>query len=479
MPADFVISQTPLKLFNTLTRDKQPIVPIVPGRISMYTCGPTVYDFAHIGNFRTYVFEDILRRTLSFFGYQVTQVMNITDVDDKTIRGAIKQGVSLKEYCKPFETAFFEDLKKLNIQPAEQYPAATDYVPQMIEMIQKLIDKGVAYSGRDGSVYFAIGKFPHYGCLSHLKLDELQAGASERVIADEYDKDNVSDFVLWKGYDAERDGQIYWESPWGKGRPGWHLECSVMAMSLLGDTLDIHCGGVDNMFPHHENEIAQSEACSGKPFVNVWLHAEHLVVDNKKMSKSLGNFYTLRDLLNHGFTGMQVRYLLMQTHYKTKLNFTFQGLEGAKGALHRLNEFIQRMHGIKGTASSGRSDAFLQVALTDFTASLGDDLNISAALAAVFDMVREINGLADQGGLSEDDAKRILAMMERFNTVLGVLEMQSQQQTVPPELTDALKQRIEARAAKDWAKADELRDFITSRGYVIEDTPQGPVVKKG
>lgn len=478
MTADFVVSQTPLKLFNTLTRNKEPLTTLEPGCVSMYTCGPTVYDFAHIGNFRTYVFEDILRRTLGFFGYQVTQVMNITDVDDKTIRGAIKNGVSLKEYTKRFEEAFFEDLKKLNIQPAEKYPAATDYIPQMIEMIQQLIAKGVAYQGRDGSVYFAIAKFPHYGCLSHLKLDELQVGASERVSTDEYDKDNVSDFVLWKGYDAERDGQIYWDSPWGKGRPGWHLECSVMAMSILGETLDIHCGGVDNMFPHHENEIAQSEACSGKPFVKVWLHAEHLVVDNKKMSKSLGNFYTVRDLLKRGFTGMQVRYLLMQTHYKTKLNFTFQGLEAAKGSLSRLNDFIQRMHGIKDGASSGRCDAVLQTALSDFTAALGDDLNISAALAAVFDMVREINGLADQGALSEKDTNRVIATMERFNTVMGVLDLKPKEQSAPPEILDALRQRTEARASKNWAKADELRDFIIGQGYVIEDTPQGPIVKK-
>ncbi len=470
-------SETALKLFNTLTRSKEAVAPMKAGCISMYTCGPTVYDYAHIGNFRTYVFEDILKRTLKFFGYSVTQVMNITDVDDKTIKGAIKKGVSLKEYTKAFEVAFFEDLNKLNIEPADKYPEATAYIPQMIQMIHKLIEKGVAYEGRDGSVYFAISKFPHYGCLSHLKLDELQVGASERVSADEYDKDNVSDFVLWKGYDAERDGQIYWESPWGKGRPGWHLECSVMAMELLGDTLDIHCGGVDNMFPHHENEIAQSEACSGKPFVKMWLHAEHLVVDNKKMSKSLGNFHTLRDLLERGFTGMQVRYLLMQTHYKTKLNFTMQGLEAAKGSLQRLNAFIQRMHGIKGSESAGRSDAILKQALTDFGAALGDDLNISAGLAAVFDMLREINALADQNGLSEADAQSVLDTMERFNIILGVLDLHAGEQPVPTEILEALRQRGEARASKNWAKADELRDFITNSGFVIEDTVQGPVVK--
>ncbi len=478
MNAEFVVTQTPLKLFNTLTRNKEPLVTLEPGRVSLYTCGPTVYDFAHIGNFRTYVFEDILRRTLQLFGYRVFQVMNITDVDDKTIKGAIKHGVTLKQYTERFEKAFFADLKELHIQPAESYPAATDYIPQMIEMIQKLIDRGVAYAGRDGSVYFAISKFPKYGCLSHLKLDELQVGASERIVADEYDKDNVSDFVLWKGYDAERDGQIYWESPWGKGRPGWHLECSVMAMSLLGDTLDIHCGGVDNMFPHHENEIAQSEACSGKPFVKVWLHSEHLVVDNKKMSKSLGNFYTLRDLLNRGFSGLQVRYLLMQTHYKTKLNFTFQGLEAAKGSLNRLNDFVKRLHGIQGTSSSGQSEAILQRAFVNFTEALADDLNISAALAAVFDMVREINGLADQNALSEADAKRVLSLVERFNGVLGVIDMTPEEPEVPQEILEALEARTQARASRNWAKADELRDFITNQGYVIEDTASGPVVKK-
>lgn len=479
MPTEFVVTQTPLKLFNTLTRTKDSLATIEPGRIRMYTCGPTVYDFAHIGNFRTYVFEDILRRTLKFFGYDVTQVMNITDVDDKTIKGAIKKGVTLKEYTKPFEDAFFDDLKQLHIEPAEHYPAATDYIPQMIDMIHQLIAKGVAYAGRDGSVYFAIGKFPKYGCLSHLKLDELQVGASERVTADEYDKENVSDFVLWKAYDAERDGQIYWESPWGKGRPGWHLECSVMAMSILGESLDIHCGGVDNMFPHHENEIAQSEACSGKVFSSLWMHSEHLVVDNKKMSKSLGNFYTLRDLLNKGFTGMQVRYLLMQTHYKTKLNFTFQGLEAAKGSLTRLNDFIQRLHGIKGDKSQGKSDPILQKAFADFSAALGDDLNISAALAAVFDMVREINALADQNALSESDAERVLALMERFNSVMGVMELKHEAAMAPQDILDALKARGEARASRNWAKADELRDYITGKGYIIEDTAAGPVVKKG
>ena len=341
------LDQMPLKFYNTALRQKETFVPLEGRHVRMYTCGPTVYNFAHIGNFRTYVFEDLLRRTLKFFGYQVTQVMNLTDVDDKTIKGAIANKVSLDAFTEPFKEAFFEDLKTLRIEPVEHYPAATDYIPEMIAMIEELLQKGIAYAGGDGSIYYAIQKFPRYGCLSHLHLEELQAGASERVANDEYEKDNVADFVLWKSYDPERDGEIYWESPFGPGRPGWHLECSAMAMKILGETIDIHVGGIDNMFPHHENEIAQSEACSGKPFVKLWMHAEHLVVDHKKMSKSLGNFYTLRDLLAKGYTGTQVRYLLLQTHYKTQLNFTFQGLDGAKSALQRLNDFIQRLNEIE------------------------------------------------------------------------------------------------------------------------------------
>ncbi|OJU80997.1 MAG: cysteine--tRNA ligase, partial [Chlamydia sp. 32-24] len=287
------LSGLTLKLYNTESRQKEVLKTITPNLVKMYTCGPTVYNFAHIGNFRTYVFEDLLRRSIKFFGYNIHHVMNLTDVDDKTIKGAIANNITLDEFTQPYKDAFFEDLKTLNIESAENYPAATDYIPEMIAMIQSLMDKGMAYKGGDGSVYYPIKKFHRYGCLSHLHLDELQAGASERVASDEYEKDNVADFVLWKAYDPDRDGKIYWESPFGKGRPGWHLECSVMAMNLLGETLDIHVGGIDNMFPHHENEIAQSEAFSGKKFVNLWMHSEHLIVENKKMSKSLGNFFTL------------------------------------------------------------------------------------------------------------------------------------------------------------------------------------------
>lgn len=474
------LKQIPVKLFNTASRQKETVTPLLDREIRMYTCGPTVYYFAHIGNFRTYVFEDLLRRTLKFFGYQVTQVMNLTDVDDKTIKGAIAKNISLDEFTQPYKDAFFEDLKTLNIEPAEHYPAATDYIPEMIQMVQKLLEKKVAYEGGDGSIYFAINAFPKYGCLSHLHLDELQAGASERVASDEYDKDHVADFVLWKKYDPTRDGKIYWESPFGLGRPGWHLECSAMAMKILGETIDIHVGGVDNMFPHHENEIAQSEACTGKLFVKLWMHSEHLLVDHKKMSKSLGNSYTLRDLLNKGYTGPQVRYILLQTHYKTQLNFTFTGLDGVKHALQRLNDFIQRLNEIESNQPvNERVEALIQETLMQFAQALADDLNISAALASLFDFVREVNVLCDAKQMGRTDAQHVLKFMKKLNDVLGVLSFTKEEEHIPQELQDAFERRLKARQDKNWKLADELRDFITQNGYVIEDTPTGARLKKG
>ncbi|MEI8124254.1 MAG: cysteine--tRNA ligase [Parachlamydiaceae bacterium] len=467
-----------LTLYNTESRKKEPLVPMHDNHVRIYTCGPTVYNYAHIGNFRTYMFEDLLRRTIKFFGMQVTQVMNLTDVDDKTIVGAIKNNVTLDEFTQPFKDAFFEDLKTLNIEPAEHYPAATEYIQEMIDMIDKLLAKGFAYKGGDGSIYYAIRKFPRYGCLSHFHLDELQVGASERVSSDEYDKDNLADFVLWKAYDPERDGKIFWESPYGPGRPGWHLECSAMAMKILGETIDIHVGGIDNMFPHHENEIAQSEACSGHRFVKLWMHSEHLIVDNKKMSKSLGNFFTLRDLLNKGFTGTQVRYMLLQTHYKTQLNFTLAGLDAVKGSLQRLQDFIQRLQEIKEPREFGEVKPVLERVLASFSGSLADDLNISAGLAAVFELVREVNVLCDANKLGRPDAEKVLALLKQINNVLGVLSFDEGEETIPHDLEEALAKRIEARKQKNWAEADTLRDFILSRGYVIEDTPQGARLKK-
>jgi cysteinyl-tRNA synthetase len=471
-------SSLTVHLYNTATRKKEPLVPLAAGQVKMYTCGPTVYNYAHIGNFRTYVFEDLLRRTLKFLGLQVTQAMNLTDVDDKTIRGAIAKNISLDAFTQPYKDIFFEDLKTLGIEKVEYYPAATDYITQMIQLVEGLLQKGVAYTGGDGSVYFAIHKFPSYGCLSHLHLDELKAGASERVHLDEYDKDHAADFVLWKSYDPERDGKIYWESPFGKGRPGWHLECSAMAMSLLGQTLDIHVGGIDNMFPHHENEIAQSEALTDKKFSNLWMHSEHLVVDNKKMSKSLGNFYTLRDLLNKGFTGVEVRYMLLQTHYKTQLNFTFAGLEAVKHSLQRLNDFIQRLLEINVPGNTGSADEVLERSLRHFAEALADDLNISEALAAVFELVREVNFLCDQKKILTEDAARILKLLKKINEVLGLLSFEKKAEAIPIELQDALDKRNQARKDKNWALADQLRDYILNNGFVIEDTPSGARLKR-
>lgn len=468
-----------LHLYNTETRKKEPLTPIDGDHVKIYTCGPTVYNFAHIGNFRTYIFEDLLRRTIKFFGMKVTQVMNLTDVDDKTIKGAIANNITLDEYTKPFKEAFFQDLNALNMELAEQYPAATDYIPEMIHLIQVMIDKGIAYKGGDGSIYYAISKFPRYGCLSHLHLDELQAGASTRVASDEYDKDHVADFVLWKAYDPERDGKIFWDSPFGPGRPGWHLECSAMAMKILGETIDIHVGGVDNMFPHHENEIAQSEACSGKRFVNLWMHSEHLIVDNKKMSKSLGNFYSLRDLLNKGYSGIQVRYMLLQTHYKTQLNFTFAGLDAVKVSLQRLQDFIRRLQEVHIPSTGEPIHEVLEKKRMEFAQALADDLNISVALAAVFELVREVNALCDAAKVGKGEAEAVLKLLQDLNQVLGVLSFDQEEEAIPEDLQQALAQRIEARKQKNWALADNLRDVIASRGYIIEDTAEGARLKKG
>ena len=442
----------------------------------MYTCGPTVYNFAHIGNFRTYVFEDLLRRTIKFFGFEIEQVMNLTDVDDKTIKGALEKRCSLKEYTDLYKEAFFKDIATLGIEKLEHYPAATDFIPQMIEMIQILIDKGYAYKGQDGSIYYSISKFKRYGCLSHLDLTQLQVGASQRVNADEYDKEHASDFVLWKSLDKERDGDIYWESPFGPGRPGWHLECSAMAEAFLGKEIDIHVGGVDNIFPHHENEIAQSEACHGCRFSKMWIHVEHLVVDGKKMSKSLGNFFTLRQLLEKGFTGRQVRYLLLHTHHKTQLNFTLEGLEATKASLQRLDDFVIRLQRMVPTEGETRCQPLLQGALERFTQALGDDINISAALAVIYDLIRELNGEADKKIFSKEDLQNVFDLLHKFDQVLGIFKFEHAL-SIPDEVQKLFERRNEARREKNWSLADQLRDAIHAQGFVIEDTPQGARLK--
>lgn len=466
-----------LNLFNTETRKKESVYARDGNKIKMYTCGPTIYDFAHIGNFRTYVFEDLLRRTLKFFGFEVEQAMNLTDIDDKTIKGAIAKNIPLHEYTEPFRIAFFEDLKLLNIESVEHYPPATEYISEMIRLIERLMEKGIAYKSQNGSIYFSIRHFPKYGRLSHLELDELKFNASGDNIADEYEKDNLSDFVLWKAFDPERDGKIFWDSPFGPGRPGWHIECSAMAMKLLGDTIDIHCGGVDNMFPHHENEIAQSEACTGHCFVHHWVHVEHLLVDHKKMSKSLGNFYTLRNLLAKGYSGSEVRYLLLSTHYRTQLNFTFAGLDAARSSLQRIEDLILRLRSIENPVTTDWASSLLEKARVRFKEALADDLNISVALASLFDLIREINALADAKKLGNQDAIEVLRLFEEWNQVLGVLPLHEQKQ-IPEELLMFLAKREQARKEKNYRLSDEMRDAILARGYLIEDTPSGARLKK-
>jgi cysteinyl-tRNA synthetase len=461
-----------LRLYNTLTRLKEEFQPIHPGEVRLYTCGPTVYDHAHIGNFRAFVFEDVLRRYLLYKGYRVIQVMNLTDVDDKTIRGARQAKMSLSEYVKFYAQAFFEDLRTLNIQPAEHYPAATEHIPDMVALINRLLERGIAYQA-GGSVYFKVDAFPGYGKLSHLEDRQLQAGASGRVDADEYEKEDVRDFALWKGW-TEADGDVYWETELGKGRPGWHIECSAMAMKYLGNPIDIHAGGIDLVFPHHENEIAQSEAATGQPFVRRWLHCQHLLVNNQKMSKSLGNFYTLRDLLGQGQKAMAIRYSLLSTHYRQAQNFTMEGLAAAEAAVQRLQDFLANLQTAEGTGTP--VDGLISKATQQFEEGMDDDLNISLGLAAIFEFVRDVNRLLADGRLSRENAQAVMAAMRQFDQVLGLLD--EVDAPVDAEVERLLQEREQARKRRDFATADQLRAQIAALGYVVEDTPRGPRLKR-
>ena len=461
-----------LRFYNTLTRNHDSFLPIDAGKVRMYTCGPTVYNYAHIGNFRAYMFEDLLRRFLKYEGFDVYHVMNLTDVDDKTIRSSLEKGIPLKEYTKTYIDAFFEDLAILNIERAEHYPAATDHIPEMIELIRILIEKGYAYQSEDGSVYYSISKFPQYGCLCQLDISGLRPGA--RVAQDEYEKENIGDFALWKAW-VEADGDVFWESPWGRGRPGWHIECSAMSMKYLGPTFDIHCGGMDNIFPHHDDEIAQSEAATGKKFVHYWLHCAHLVVDGKKMSKSEGNFYTLRDLRDQGYGGREIRYELIATHYRQSMNFTLEGLDAAKSALARLDEFRARLVELAGSAKPAKPMHWVHEALLEFKTALCDDLNISEAMAAVFEMLRSGNRDMDRNQVSPEMAAAALEAWNGFDRVLGFLS--PPEARIPAEVEALLQERIAARAAKNWAESDRLRDAITAAGFVVKDTPQGPKLR--
>jgi len=461
--------QHALHFFNTLTRQKENFKPITKNEVRMYTCGPTVYDYAHIGNFRAFLFEDLLKRWLKYRGYKVTHVMNLTDVDDKTIKGSQTQHIPLKQYTEFYAKAFFEDAAILNIEPADYYPRATEHIQEMVSLIQTLLAKSYAYKGEDGSIYFAINKFPNYGKLSKIKTRDLKTGT--RVKVDEYAKEEAQDFALWKAYTPE-DGEVFWETPLGKGRPGWHVECSAMSMKYLGETFDIHCGGIDNMFPHHENEIAQSEAATGKQFVIYWLHNEHLQVEGQKMAKRFGNFYTLRDLLAKNCDPKVIRYLLLSTHYRQQFNFTFEGLEAAKGAIERLTNLMRRLKDSNGKGNGEKISQLIDKVQRCFGEAMDDDLNISVALASLFDFVRDVNNLLDNNELSKAEAEKVHALLTNFDNVLGVVG-NVEVETLPQEGALLIEKREQARKAKDWKTADEIRQQLKALGIVVEDTAQG------
>ena len=463
-----------LKFFNSLTRQIEPFHTLKPHQVGMYTCGPTVYNFAHIGNFRAYLFEDILRRALEFAGYEVRQVMNLTDVDDKTIRGSQAAGKPLTKYTKPYIQAFFKDLKTLNVEPAEVYPAATKHIGDMQKLIQALFDKGIAYKSEDGSVYFSVDKFADYGKLAHLDRSALRSGV--RLNADEYDKEGFGDFALWKAWD-EKDGDVVWDAPWGRGRPGWHLECSAMSMRYLGESFDLHTGGIDNLFPHHENEIAQAEAVTGKPFVHTWMHCAHLRVNGQKMSKSLGNFFTLRDLLEKGYTGREIRYVLLSGHYRQPLNFTFDALSAARTALARVDECVDALTALSKMKAPADNGVRVESTLEAFNAAICDDLNMPEALAAFFNFIRNVNTAINQG-LTPRGAQAALGTIGRYDAVLGLVYFgRHRSPRVPKEIRELVEARAAARAEKNWAESDRLRDLMLEMGWQVRDSKFGQTLK--
>ncbi len=458
-----------LRFYNTLTKRKEEFKPIREGLAGLYTCGPTVYDLAHIGNFRAYVFEDLLHRYLEYRGFRVIRVMNITDVDDKTIKGSQKEGISLKEFTDRYISAFLEDMEKLRLKKPDYLPRATEHIPEMVSLIKKLLEKGYAYR-KDGSIYFSISKFPSYGKLAGIDLSEIKPGA--RVDVDEYEKEDVRDFALWK---EEKEG-VFWDTEIGRGRPGWHIECSAMSMKYLGESFDIHTGGVDNIFPHHENEIAQSEAATGKKFVNYWLHCAHLLVNNEKMSKSKGNFYTLRDILNKGYNPVAVRYLLLSTHYRDPLNFTERSLIQAENTVKNYNAFYQALDFCKGERPNKSIEEVIETARQEFTEGLDDDLNISLALSEIFNLIKQVNVSISEGSLSTSDAADVKNFLEEIDSVLAILEKEKAELT--EEEKQLIREREKARKEKIFNKADEIRELLKKKGIILEDTPYGTRWKK-
>ncbi len=501
-----------LRFFNTLSRTVQEFVPLDPAgkEVGMYCCGPTVYDFAHIGNWRTFVFGDLVRRYLEFKGYQVRHVMNITDVEDKIIKRVRETNSTLRDFTGKYEAAFLEDLKTLNCLEPHHKPRATEHIGEIVSLIKKLLARGIAYKAADGSVYFSIEKYRGCGCnygqLLKLNFEEMRAG--ERVKSDEYAKEAMADFALWKARVPE-DGDVFWKSDsLGEGRPGWHIECSAMSMKILGQSFDLHLGGEDLIFPHHEDEIAQSEGATGKPFVKYWLHGAFLLVEGRKMSKSLGNFFTLRDLLAKGFPGREIRYLLLTSHYRETFNFTLEGLQGARTALARINECLEKLVELgepilkveKGVAAEPDSRL-----LVSFSAAMDNDLNVSKAWGIIFEWIRGLNRSISQETLSAHAALIALATWKQLDSVLGlglrptararITEDKTAvgrgivppggsafqihgEDDVPDEIQNLVITRIKAREAKDFKLSDAIRDELKAKGWVIEDTPKGPKPKR-
>ena len=471
-----------LRFFNTLTRQVEEFHPIEDGKVRMYICGPTVWNFAHIGNFRTFIFGDVLRRYLKFKGYEVLHVFNLTDIDDRIIKEAKARGISIDEFTAPYITAFWEDFDALGMERPEVTPRATHHIPEMIEIIQKLIDNGKAYES-DGSIYYRISSFPDYGKLSRIKFEGNIAGGSERIDTDKYDKEDARDFALWKLVgETEEPG---WEAPFGRGRPGWHIECSAMSMRYLGETFDIHAGGQDLQFPHHENEIAQSEGATGKLFSKYWIHSEFLKIDEVTMSKSKGNFFTFRDLRDQGYSALGIRYLLLSVPTRKQLNFTFEGLQGAESTVERLRNFRQVVKEggnpsrTEGVDIEGREEATLptvrvsaSVALDKFETAMDDDFNTAAALAAIHEMVREVNTAVAERGLTSDDRAAVLDAIAKFDAVLGIFGTE-ENAMLDAEIEALLEERREARTNRDFARSDEIRDQLAARGIILEDTKDG------
>lgn len=461
-----------IRFFNTLSGKIEPFHPLVPGEVKLYTCGPTVYDYPHIGNFRAYLFEDLLKRFLLAKGFKVIHVMNITDVDDKTIKGANAEGVSLVEYTKKYIDAFFTNIEILNISKADFYPRATEHIPDMVKMIKALLEKGYAYE-KEGSIYYNILKFADYGKLSKIDINKLKPG--QRIESDEYEKERVQDFALWK---KKKEDEPFWKTELGEGRPGWHIECSVMSSKYLGQTFDIHCGGVDNIFPHHENEIAQSEASSGKKFVRYWLHCHHLIVEGEKMSKSKGNFYTLRDLLQRNIDPMAIRLLLLSTHYRKMLNFTLEALSQANASLQRMKDFLFELKNRPFKEGENKNiSALIRKTKQKFISGLSDDLNISVVLSALFEMIRKVNILMNEGRVYKKDAENLNSFFKFTDQILAVLPPEKEE-ALSIEVQEKIKLREKARAEKNYALADKIRVELCDKGILLEDTEDGVRWKK-